>query len=202
MPPRLCRLVTTTPGLTAFTRTPFGPSSNAAQRVIWSTAAFETQYASTFGNARVPATLETLTMLPFVAIRCGRHRCVSKKTERRLMCIIRSQSSSVVASSVPFLMIPAELTSTSIRLCFWIVSLAMRSSWFISCMSASCGLIVPSASLAAATNSFNSFSFRPTATTVAPRSANNAAAARPIPLLAPVTITTFPCIKNLSIRIG
>ena len=33
-----------------------------------------------------------------------------------------------------------------------------------------------------------------TATTVEPFCANNNAVARPIPLLAPVTITTFPCI--------
>ena len=39
----LMDFVTTTPGLTAFTRTPFAASSSAAQRVNWSRPALDTQ---------------------------------------------------------------------------------------------------------------------------------------------------------------
>jgi 3-isopropylmalate dehydrogenase len=43
MPPRRWSSVRTTPGFTAFTRTPSGASSSARQRVSWSTAALLTQ---------------------------------------------------------------------------------------------------------------------------------------------------------------
>ena len=39
-----------TPGLTALTRTPRPASSNAEQRVSWSTADLDMQYAKTPGN--------------------------------------------------------------------------------------------------------------------------------------------------------
>ena len=51
-------------------------SSSAEQRVSWSIAALETQYAKTFGNERRPATLEILTIFPFVFSRCGTAFCI------------------------------------------------------------------------------------------------------------------------------
>ena len=100
--------------------------SRAEHLVSWSTAALDTQYESTFGNDWVPATLETLTIFPFVSMRCGRHFCIRTKIDRRLILIILSQSSSVVFSIVPFFMMPAELTRTSIRPKFATASDAIR----------------------------------------------------------------------------
>ena len=46
-----------TPGDTALTLTPLGANSRATQRVNWSRAALETQYANTPGKERWPLTL-------------------------------------------------------------------------------------------------------------------------------------------------
>src|SRR2546422_1060389 len=63
-------------------------------------------------------------------------------------------------------------------------------------MSARYGLITPSLDETCLLRAVNSFSFLPTPTTVEPLLANRNAAARPIPLLAPVTITILPCINK------
>ena len=56
---------------------PTGASSSEAQRVNWSNAAFDTQYASTPGNARNPVTLETFTMFPRRSIKLGKAFCIN-----------------------------------------------------------------------------------------------------------------------------
>src|SRR5688500_19991732 len=45
-------------------------------------AAFETQYASTPGNARNPVTLETLTMFPRRSMRLGNAFCINWNAAR------------------------------------------------------------------------------------------------------------------------
>ena len=51
-----------TPGFTALTRTCFGANSNAVQRVIWSIALFDIQYALTPGNLHKKKEIQILTI--------------------------------------------------------------------------------------------------------------------------------------------
>src|SRR5205085_10118725 len=55
--------VSTMPGITAFTRIEYSPSSSAAQRVSMLTPALETQYADIHLCVSTPAIELTLTML-------------------------------------------------------------------------------------------------------------------------------------------
>ena len=72
-----------------------------------------TQYASTPGNARSPVTLETFTTDAAVerARACGVAARINRNGARRLMSSISSHAASVVFSTVPVAMMPAALTS-------------------------------------------------------------------------------------------
>ena len=59
------------PGIYGVNANPLRGQFQRRTRVSWSTPAFETQYANTFGNARVPVTLDTLTMFPRVLADAG-----------------------------------------------------------------------------------------------------------------------------------
>jgi hypothetical protein len=66
------------------------------------------------GNTRRPFTLDTLTTAPRRSLSAGNASRMSRNGARRLIAIMRSHWSSVVASVMPMPMTPAAFTSTSI----------------------------------------------------------------------------------------
>src|SRR5262249_38549005 len=123
---------------------------------------------------------------------CGAAARISRNGARALTAIIVSQISSVVASSVPLAMTPAAFTRTSMPPNASAAVRTTRSGASSAVTSARQMTGRPPASRTAVAASPSAPSSRPTTTTDAPSRPNASAAARPIPLVAPVTMTLLP----------
>src|SRR4029077_4531816 len=117
---------------------------------------------------------------------------INRKGARRFTAIIRSQPASVVDSIVPVEMIPAAFTRTSIAPNCSTAVCTTRSGAASSVTSAGQDAARPPLLTIAFATSSKIEVRRPTRTTDAPSCANASAAARPMPLVAPVTTTAFP----------
>src|SRR5271156_503978 len=106
--------------------------------------------------------------------------------------MVSSHCASVVSSAFAVYRIPALLTSTSSPPRRSTVSSISRSHAPAARRSAATNRAVPPAALISATTCPPPAVLRPDTTTAAPDSANSRAHASPIPLVEPVTSTTFP----------
>ena len=108
--------VSTEPGHTAFTRTPYGASSIAIARTSAPSAPLPAVYAATFACVATACTDDTTTIAPFPERRrCGRAARAARKTPLTFTANTSSQVFSSVSATVPYRWIPAEVTSTSSR---------------------------------------------------------------------------------------
>src|SRR4051812_40408123 len=130
-------------------------------------------------------------MAPLRACRSGSAARMSRNGPRTLTSIIASQAASLVFSIVPVVIAPAAFTSTS-RPPNPLATPTMRSGAASAVTSAAHMTGRRPSTTISSETSRSAASSRPTSTRSAPSRANPAAAARPIPLVAPVTITTFP----------
>src|SRR4051795_890992 len=180
--------VSTDPGLTLFTRTPYCFTSTASASVISITAAFDAQYDTQPGNFSGPGTPEieaTLTIAPLrFAIIDGSARRDARYVPRTFTANMRSQSSGVTSDKIFGSIIPALLMRMSQSPNRDSVSANSRSI-------AEGSLTSPSiASMRGSTPA--DVAVRANAATIAPRDSSISAVARPIPDEAPVTIATRP----------
>ncbi len=114
---------------------------------------------------------------------------ISRNGARTLMSIIRSQSSSLVFSTEPEPMMPAALTRTEMPPSSFAAAATIVSGADVSVTSARQTAARPPALLTSAATSRSASSSRLTTSTAAPALPNVTAAARPMPLDAPVTTT-------------
>src|SRR5215204_749938 len=139
---------------------------------------------------RRPATEATFTIAPPPRFfMCGITAWVPLNGPRRLTAMMRSQSATGIAAIVCRVIVPAELTSTSMLPALIAISLARRAKASPSATSSACPLAPPP--ISAATRCAASPSRSITATR-APAAAKARALVAPIPLPPPVTRTVFP----------
>src|SRR5215207_8018973 len=139
---------------------------------------------------RRPATEATLTIAPPPRLfMCGITAWVPLNGPRRLTAMMRSQSATGIAAIVCRVIVPAELTSTSMPPSLTAISSARRAKASPSATSSACPAAPPP--ISAATRCAASPSRSITATR-APAAANTRALAAPMPLPPPVTRTVFP----------
>src|SRR5712671_2645138 len=139
---------------------------------------------------RLPATEAMLTIAPPPRLRiCGMTAWVPLNGPRRLTAMTRSQSATGIAAIVCRVIVPAELTSTSIPPATAAISDASRAKAAPSATSSACPVAPPpisAATFAAASPS------RSITATRAPALAKARLLAAPMPLPPPVTSTILP----------
>src|SRR4051812_16075441 len=189
------------PGQTQFAVTPLGPSSTASERVRPITPCLAAVYAGMPAVAPSPSVDATLTIRP----RPSRRRSSSAARTKpvyavRLMASVvlhaRSKSSESISAGT---LTPALLTRPSTGPSAERISPTARAGAPGSATSAlTAWTAAPAPAISPATRASPSAS-RSTMPTAAPSSASRWAVARPMPLAAPVTITTFPATERLSV---
>src|SRR6185436_18177993 len=118
------------------------------------------------------------------------------------MSIIAFHGPSPVDSIVPDPMLPAALTSVVSRPKRVRAAVTIRSGASIAVTSTTTSIAVPPSRSITARASCSVLAVRPTSTTAAPVLANAAAAARPMPLEAPVTTTTWSSAIGHPVGVG
>src|SRR5438477_10686092 len=124
----------------------------------------------------------------------------AKKTLLRLVAMIRSKSASAKSSAGLSLVMPCELTSTSMRPWRAITWSTSRPSAAVSATSAAWPAAAGSLCRSRTTTSSTLASDRPTGTTEAPASRKASAISRPMPLLPPITSATLPASEKRDAR--
>mmetsp|Transcript_11391 Transcript_11391/g.24629 ORF Transcript_11391/g.24629 Transcript_11391/m.24629 type:complete len:221 (-) Transcript_11391:274-936(-) len=184
---------------------PSAPSSALSTLVRPLSACLEATYAPSPARPTVLMMEPTLTMRPHWRCRmCTAHSRASTAGPSRLQSKTRCTSAMSSSSKVARLLMPALLTSTSMRP--WSRTISATAAQH-ACGSptskaivdtCACGFLCKRAARASASVA----GFVPPKTTVAPRSAKPAANSNPIPREAPVTSATRPSsLNSFSVRV-
>ena len=168
------------------------------------TPALDTLYAAAFTRGTAPAIDATLTMRPARrCIMCFAAAWAQYTVPSRLTSMMRSQSSSEIAITGPWLVrparrMPAAFTSTSRRPQLSAMPSTARAACAGSETSRSTSRTCPPSALMVSATAASPSALRSQSATRSPRRARASAVARPMPDAAPVTAATFSDISRFS----